>query len=110
NETNPSADISSVKPKCRIAKSADAAVSATLSDSAVEPIFIGPPPGHKPCTSYRVLRRASFREAFMARDLIDLLWREHPDAPTGGSRGPKAKVTTSSAVDAAVTVADAEGL
>ncbi|WP_413768249.1 TetR/AcrR family transcriptional regulator [Rhodococcus pyridinivorans] len=46
----------------------------------------------------------------MARDLIDLLWREHPDAPTGGSRGPKAKVTTTSAVDAAVTVADAEGL
>jgi AcrR family transcriptional regulator len=46
----------------------------------------------------------------VARDLIDLLWREHPDAPTGGSRGPKAKVTTTSAVDAAVTVADAEGL
>ena len=46
----------------------------------------------------------------MARDLIDLLWREHPDAPTGGSRGPKAKITTTSAVDAAVTVADAVGL
>lgn len=46
----------------------------------------------------------------MARDLIDLLWRDHPDAPQGGARGPRAKVTTSQTVDAAITVADAEGL
>ncbi|MFD4293380.1 TetR/AcrR family transcriptional regulator [Rhodococcus sp. NPDC058532] len=46
----------------------------------------------------------------MARDLIDLLWREHPAAPTGGSRGPRSKVTTSQAVDAAITLADAEGI
>ncbi|WP_305093934.1 TetR/AcrR family transcriptional regulator [Prescottella sp. R16] len=45
----------------------------------------------------------------MARDLIDLLWRDHPGAPSGGSRGPRAKVTTSQAVDAAITLADAEG-
>lgn len=46
----------------------------------------------------------------MARDLIDLLWREHPGAPRGGTRGPQAKVTTSQAVEAAITLADAEGL
>ncbi|WP_241386996.1 TetR/AcrR family transcriptional regulator [Rhodococcus sp. CH91] len=46
----------------------------------------------------------------MARELIDLLWRDHPEAPPGGSRGPRAKVTTTSAVDAAVALADAEGL
>lgn len=46
----------------------------------------------------------------MARELIDLLWREHPDAPRGGTRGPRAKVTTTQAVDAAVAIADREGL
>lgn len=46
----------------------------------------------------------------MARDLIDLLWRDRPDAPRGGSRGPRARVTTTEAVDAAVALADAEGL
>ncbi|WP_420880106.1 TetR/AcrR family transcriptional regulator [Rhodococcus sp. (in: high G+C Gram-positive bacteria)] len=46
----------------------------------------------------------------MARELIDLLWRDHPDAPRGGARGPRAKVTTTQAVDAAVAIADAEGL
>lgn len=46
----------------------------------------------------------------MARELIDLLWRGHPDAPRGGARGPRAKVTTTQAVDAAVAIADAEGL
>lgn len=46
----------------------------------------------------------------MARELIDLLWREHPAAPRGGARGPRAKVTTSQAVDAAIGLADAEGL
>ncbi|MFS0703902.1 TetR/AcrR family transcriptional regulator C-terminal domain-containing protein [Cellulomonas sp. 179-A 9B4 NHS] len=46
----------------------------------------------------------------MARDLVDLLWRDHPDAPRGGTRGPRARVSTSDAVDAAVALADAEGL
>lgn len=46
----------------------------------------------------------------MARDLIDLLWRDHPDAPRGGTRGPQAKVTTSQAVDAAIAIADSESL
>ncbi|MBM4555950.1 TetR family transcriptional regulator [Rhodococcus hoagii] len=46
----------------------------------------------------------------MARDLIDLLWRDHPDAPRGGTRGPRAKVSTGQAVEAAVAIADAEGL
>jgi len=46
----------------------------------------------------------------VARQLIDLLWRDHPDAPRGGTRGPRAKVTTTQAVRAAVAIADAEGL
>lgn len=46
----------------------------------------------------------------MPRSLVDLLWRDHPAAPTGGTRGPRAKVTTSQAVSAAVTLADADGL
>lgn len=46
----------------------------------------------------------------MARDLVDLLWREHADAPQGGARGPRARVTTSQVVDAAVALADADGL
>ena len=46
----------------------------------------------------------------MARELLDLLWRDHPAAPQGGTRGPRAKVTTSQAVDAAIRLADAEGL
>ncbi|MFC8733355.1 TetR/AcrR family transcriptional regulator [Luteimicrobium sp. NPDC057192] len=46
----------------------------------------------------------------MARDLIDLLWRDHPGAPPGGARGPRGRATTSDVVDAAVGLADAEGL
>ncbi|MBM7460845.1 TetR/AcrR family transcriptional regulator [Rhodococcus coprophilus] len=46
----------------------------------------------------------------MARELLDLLWRDHPAARQGGARGPRAKVTTSQAVDAAITLADTEGL
>ncbi|MGW0043721.1 TetR/AcrR family transcriptional regulator [Rhodococcus sp. NPDC003348] len=46
----------------------------------------------------------------MALDLIDLLWRDHPAAPKGGTRGPRSKVTTTQTVDAALAVADAEGL
>lgn len=46
----------------------------------------------------------------MPRPLIDLLWRDHPDAPAGGSRGPRRRVTTDSVVDAAIRLADADGL
>lgn len=45
----------------------------------------------------------------MARPLIDLLWRDHPDAPSGGARGPRARISTGSVVDAAIDLADAEG-
>lgn len=46
----------------------------------------------------------------MPRPLIDLLWRDHPAAPTGGRRGPRARVSTGSVVDAAVRLADVDGL
>lgn len=46
----------------------------------------------------------------MPRELIDLLWRDHPDAPRGGTRGPRTRLSTSQVVDAAVALADAEGL
>lgn len=46
----------------------------------------------------------------MARDLLDRLWRDHPGAPSAGERGPRARVTTDDAVDAAVAMADADGL
>ncbi|MGH3383774.1 MAG: TetR/AcrR family transcriptional regulator [Nocardioidaceae bacterium] len=46
----------------------------------------------------------------MPRPLIDLLWRDHPDAPAGGSRGPRARVSTGTVVDTAVRLADADGL
>ena len=46
----------------------------------------------------------------MPRSLIDLLWRDHPKAPTGGSRGPRARVSTGSVVDAAIRLADGQGL
>lgn len=46
----------------------------------------------------------------MPRSLIDLLWRDHPDAPTGGSRGPRARISTGEVVDAALQLADTSGL
>ncbi|WP_235735269.1 TetR/AcrR family transcriptional regulator [Nocardioides alcanivorans] len=46
----------------------------------------------------------------MPRSLIDLLWREHPSAPAPGTRGPRARVSTSAVVDAALGLADANGL
>jgi AcrR family transcriptional regulator len=46
----------------------------------------------------------------VARELIDLLWRDHPDAPPGGARGPRGRATTSDVVDTAVALADGEGL
>ncbi|NYI99403.1 AcrR family transcriptional regulator [Nocardioides thalensis] len=46
----------------------------------------------------------------MPRPLIDLLWRDHPQAPSGGRRGPRSRVETGAVVDAAVRLADAHGL
>ncbi len=46
----------------------------------------------------------------MPRPLIDLLWRDHPDAPAGGSRGPRARVSTGAVVDTAVRLADKDGV
>ncbi|HEV6955277.1 MAG TPA: TetR/AcrR family transcriptional regulator C-terminal domain-containing protein [Promicromonospora sp.] len=46
----------------------------------------------------------------MPRELIDLLWRDHPTAPRGGTRGPRSRVTTGAVVEAASALADAEGL
>lgn len=43
----------------------------------------------------------------MPRELIDLLWRDHPGAPPAGRRGPQARVSTSEVVDAAIALADA---
>src|SRR5262249_60097324 len=39
-----------------------------------------------------------------------LLWRDHPRAPRGGSRGPKGRVSTGTVVEAAIRIADAAGL
>src|SRR3546814_6350577 len=49
-------------------------------------------------------------EEVVPRPLIDLLWRDHPDAPVRGSRGPQARVSTGTVVDAATRLADADGL
>lgn len=46
----------------------------------------------------------------MPRSLIDLLWRDHPDAPPGGTRGPRAKISTGAVVEKAIGLADADGL
>ncbi|AIY19549.1 TetR/AcrR family transcriptional regulator [Pimelobacter simplex] len=44
----------------------------------------------------------------MPREIVDLLWRDHPDAPPSGRRGPKARVSASEVVDAAIALADAD--
>lgn len=46
----------------------------------------------------------------VTRSLIDLLWREHPKAPTRGARGPRARLSTGDAVTQAIQLADAGGL
>ncbi|HEX5993964.1 MAG TPA: TetR/AcrR family transcriptional regulator C-terminal domain-containing protein [Jiangellales bacterium] len=46
----------------------------------------------------------------MAKPLIDLLWRDHPDAPVKGARGPRSRHSTGEVVDSALAIADAEGL
>ncbi|MCC2320054.1 TetR/AcrR family transcriptional regulator [Cellulomonas xiejunii] len=46
----------------------------------------------------------------MSRELIDLLWRDHPAAPASGTRGPRSKVSTSQVVDTATGIADRDGL
>ncbi|WP_202033195.1 TetR family transcriptional regulator [Nocardioides sp. WS12] len=50
------------------------------------------------------------QEEKLPRSLIDLLWRDHPDAPTGGIRGPRARVSTGDVVETAMQLADASGL
>ena len=46
----------------------------------------------------------------MARSLIDVLWRDHPDAPDRGQRGPRSRIAVGDVVDAGIRLADAEGL
>lgn len=46
----------------------------------------------------------------MPQSLLDLLWRDHPSAPRGGARGPRARVQTGAVVEAAIRIADADGL
>lgn len=46
----------------------------------------------------------------MSSPLIDLLWRDHPDAPQRGRRGPRSRVSTGAVVDTALGLADDEGL
>ncbi|MGA4668601.1 TetR/AcrR family transcriptional regulator [Propionibacteriaceae bacterium Y1923] len=46
----------------------------------------------------------------MPRPLVDLLWRDHPLAPAGGSRGPRARLGTGQVVERAVAMADDGGL
>lgn len=46
----------------------------------------------------------------MPRSLIDLLWRDHPEAPSRAARGPRARVSTGDVVDAAMALADSSGL
>jgi len=42
--------------------------------------------------------------------LIDLLWRDHHEAPGGRSRGPTARVSTANVVDTAIRMADGDAL
>ncbi len=46
----------------------------------------------------------------MARLLVDLLWRDHPAAPHGGTRGPRARHSTGDVVARAVALADTGGV
>jgi len=46
----------------------------------------------------------------MARPLIDLLWRDHPDAPVRGARGPKSRQSTGDVVTRAIALGDSAGL
>ena len=46
----------------------------------------------------------------MARRLVDLLWRDHADAPERPARGPRSRHTTGDVVAQALALADAGGL
>jgi AcrR family transcriptional regulator len=46
----------------------------------------------------------------MARPLVDLLWRDHPDAPARAARGPRSRHAVGDVVARAVSLADAGGL
>lgn len=46
----------------------------------------------------------------MTKVLLDLLWRDHHNAPRRGARGPKPRASTGDVVQAAVGLADTNGL
>ena len=46
----------------------------------------------------------------MPRPLIDLLWRDHPDAPARGTRGPRSRQSTGDVVACAIALGDGAGL
>ncbi|MFB7250788.1 TetR/AcrR family transcriptional regulator [Microbacterium sp. NPDC056234] len=46
----------------------------------------------------------------MPQDLIDLLWRDHADAPRTGARGPRSRLSVTQVVDAGIAIADVDGL
>ncbi|MBM7832140.1 AcrR family transcriptional regulator [Agromyces cerinus] len=46
----------------------------------------------------------------MPRPLVDLLWRDSPSAPAGGSRGPRARYSTGDVVARAIALADEGGI
>lgn len=45
----------------------------------------------------------------MAQDLIDLLWRDHADAPRTRGRGPRSRLSVTQVVEAGIGIADADG-
>lgn len=115
--TNPSAELVSQKPTYVCANSADAGTSAEFSDVALALTCVGPAGARgTDLTLYLVQRRTPYKLASvhhggpMPQPLVDLLWRDHPQAPQGGSRGPRARVSTTDVVQAAIRLADADGL
>lgn len=46
----------------------------------------------------------------MAKDLLDLLWRDSPSAAPSGRRGPRSRRSTGEVVQRAIEIADAAGL
>lgn len=62
------------------------------------------------CRQFVPAPSKNLEEDRVPRDLVDLLWRDHPDAPTGGRRGPRARLSSGAVAETAVRLADAEGL
>lgn len=46
----------------------------------------------------------------MPKPIVDLLWRDHPDVPKAGRRGPRARHSVSDVVAQAMALADSSGL